>query len=362
MTESTAATPSEGRSKKPLFIAIGVVIGVVVLVVLARLLATAVAGDQALNVEPGIAVAVEIQAGSSAREIATAMEQAGVVRAGELRGVVEEQGVASQLQAGTYFLETLMTPEAVVERLLTGPDTPTGSGIIVYEGHDVRRILAGLAAETGYPVEAFEEALTSGEVTSPLLPTDLPEGVDELTRWEGLFFPARYEIPEGATPAQILTVLADETVRRVDTVDWSRLEELAITRYEALIVASLIQREAGVDADRPLIASVIYNRLEAGMPLQIDATVVYALGESPGRVLAEHLEIDSPWNTYRVKGLPPTPIGTAQMESIQAAAAPAETDYLFYVLVSPDGRHGFSTTYEEHQEKIAQAKKDGVLP
>lgn len=362
MTESTAATPTEGRSKKPLFIAIGVVIGVVVLVVLARLLATAVAGDQALNVEPGIAVAVEIQAGSSAREIATAMEQAGVVRAGELRGVVEEQGVASQLQAGTYFLETLMTPEAVVERLLTGPDTPTGSGIIVYEGHDVRRILAGLAAETGYPVEAFEEALTSGEVTSPLLPTDLPEGVDELTRWEGLFFPARYEIPEGATPAQILTVLADETVRRVDTVDWSRLEELAITRYEALIVASLIQREAGVDADRPLIASVIYNRLEAGMPLQIDATVVYALGESPGRVLAEHLEIDSPWNTYRVKGLPPTPIGTAQMESIQAAAAPAETDYLFYVLVSPDGRHGFSTTYEEHQEKIAQAKKDGVLP
>lgn len=362
MTESTAATPSEGRSKKPLFIAIGVVIGVVVLVVLARLLATAVAGDQALNVEPGIAVAVEIQAGSSAREIATAMEQAGVVRAGELRGVVEEQGVASQLQAGTYFLETLMTPEAVVERLLTGPDTPTGSGIIVYEGHDVRRILAGLAAETGYPVEAFEEALTSGEVTSPLLPTDLPEGVDELTRWEGLFFPARYEMPEGATPAQILTVLADETVRRVDTVDWSRLEELAITRYEALIVASLIQREAGVDADRPLIASVIYNRLEAGMPLQIDATVVYALGESPGRVLAEHLEIDSPWNTYRVKGLPPTPIGTAQMESIQAAAAPAETDYLFYVLVSPDGRHGFSTTYEEHQEKIAQAKKDGVLP
>ncbi len=362
MTESTAATPTRGRSKKPLSIAVGVVIGVVVLVVLARLLATAVAGDQALNVEPGIAVAVEIQAGSSAREIATAMEQAGVVRAGELHGVVEKQGVASQLQAGTYFLETLMTPEAVVERLLTGPDTPTGSGVIVYEGHDVRRILAGLSAETGYPVEAFEEALTSGEVTSPLLPTELPDGVDELTRWEGLLFPARYEMAEGATPAEILAVLADETVRRVDTVDWSRLEELGITRYDALIVASLIQREAGVDADRPLIASVIYNRLEAGMPLQIDATVVYALGESPGRVLAEHLEIDSPWNTYRVKGLPPTPIGTAQMESIQAAAAPAETAYLFYVLVSPDGRHGFSTTYEEHKKKIAQAKKDGVLP
>lgn len=362
MTEPATTKPTEGRSRKPLFIAVGVVVAIVVLVVGARLLATAVAGGQALDVEPGIAVTVEIQAGSSAREIAGSMEEAGVVRAGELRAVIAQQGVASQLLAGTYYLETLMTPEAVTERLLTGPDTPTGSGIIVYEGHDVRRILAGLAAETGYPVEAFEEALAGGAVTSPLLPTELPEGVDEITRWEGLLFPARYEMPEGATPAEILTVLADETVRRVNTVDWSRLEELGITRYEALIVASLIQREAGVESDRPLIASVIYNRLADDIPLQIDATVVYALGESPGRVLNEHLKIDSPWNTYRIKGLPPTPIGTAQMESIQAAAAPAETDYYFYVLVSPDGRHGFSVTYEEHQEKIAQAKKDGVLP
>ena len=315
MTESAAATPTERRWKKPLFIAAGAVAAVVVLVLAARFLASAVAGDQALYVEPGIAVSVEVTAGSSARDIATAMEQAGVVKAGDLRALVDEQGVASQLQAGTYHLETLMAPEAVVERLLTGPDTPTGSGVIVYEGHDIRRI-----------------------------------------------FPARYELREGATPTEILTVLADEMVRRVNTVDWSRLDELGVTRYEALIVASLIQREAGVNEDRPLIASVIYNRLDEGMPLQIDATVVYALGESPGRVLAEHLKIDSPWNTYRVKGLPPTPIGTAQIESIEAAAAPAETDYFFYVLVSPDGRHGFSKTYEEHKEKIAQAKKDGVLP
>ncbi|MEA3501436.1 MAG: endolytic transglycosylase MltG, partial [Actinomycetota bacterium] len=202
MTESEATTSTEGRSKRPLFVAVGVVVAIIALVLVARFLAAAVAGDQALDVEPGIAVVVEIQAGSSAREIAGAMEQAGVVRAGELRAVIAEQGVASQLQAGTYFLETLMTPEAVAERLLTGPDTPTGSGIIVYEGHDVRRILAGLAAETGYPVADFEEALTSGAVTSPLLPADLPEGVDELTRWEGLLFPARYEMPEDATPAE----------------------------------------------------------------------------------------------------------------------------------------------------------------
>ncbi len=339
-----------------------VVVSVVVLVVGVRLLAGFVSGDQALDIEPGLPVTVEVLAGSSASDIAIAMEQAGVVRGRDLQEVVSEQGVASQLQAGTYHLETLMAPEVVVQRLISGPDEGTGSSVIVYEGHDVRRVLDGLAEQTGIPVAEFEQALTSGVVTSSLLPAEIPEGADELVRWEGLLYPARYEMPEGATAAEILASVAAETERRIAAVDWSRLEALGVSQYEALIVASLIQREAGVEEDRPLIASVIYNRLEQGMPLQIDATVVYALGASPGRVLAEHLEIDSPWNTYKIKGLPPTPIGTSQFESIAAAADPAESDYLFYVLVATDGRHGFSVTYEEHQEKIAKAKADGVLP
>jgi UPF0755 protein len=347
---------------KPLFVVAVAVVAVILLVLAARFLAAAVAGGPSLNVEPGLPVTVEVSAGSSAGDIAAAMEEAGVVLARDLQSAVAELGVASQLQAGTYYLETVMAPEFVLQRLLTGPDEGTGSSIIVYEGDDIRRILDGLAEQTGYPVADFEAALTSGVVTSSLAPVELPAGVDELTRWEGLLYPARYEMPEGSTPAEMLAVMAAETERRVATVDWSRLRELGVTRYEALIVASLIQREAGTDDDRPLIASVIYNRLSQGIPLQIDATVVYALGESPGRVLAEHLEIDSPWNTYRIDGLPPTPIGTSQIESIAAAADPMDSEYLFYVLVSPDGSHGFSRTYEEHQEKIAQAKADGVLP
>jgi UPF0755 protein len=347
---------------KPLVIVGGALVAVVVLFFGAQWLAGAVAGGPTLNVDPGLPVTVEVSAGSSAAEIATAMQAAGVVLSRDLQAVVAEQGVASQLQAGTYHLETVMAPESVVQRLLTGPDEGTGSSIIVYEGHDIRRTLEGLAEQTDYPVGDFEAALTGGAVTSSLLPVEAPEGVDELARWEGLLYPARYEMPEGSTPVEMLVVMAAETERRVAGVDWSRLTELGISQHEALIVASLIQREAGTEEDRPLIASVIYNRLEQGIPLQIDATVVYALGESPGRVLAEHLEIESPWNTYRIEGLPPTPIGTSQIESILAAANPADTNYLFYVLVSPDGAHGFSVTYEEHQEKIAQAKADGVLP
>lgn len=362
MTQPIPSTGDDPRRPNPWLIAGGVLVAIVLVVVGVRALAGMVAGDGALDVEPGVPVTVEVRAGSSASDIAIAMEQAGVVRSQDLQDAVAQQGVASQLQAGTYYLETLMVPEAVLARLISGPDEGTGSSIIVYEGHDIRRVLDGLAEQTGYPVGAFEEALIGGAVTSSLLPAEIPDGADELVRWEGLLYPARYEMPEGATPVEMLVSMAAETERRVTTVDWSRLDDLGITQYEALIVASLIQREAGVEEDRPLIASVIYNRLEQGMPLQIDATVVYALGASPGRVMAEHLETESPWNTYKIDGLPPTPIGTAQFESIVAAADPADSDYLFYVLVATDGRHGFSVTYEEHQEKIAKAKADGVLP
>lgn len=362
MTDPTNSTTAEKRLRYRVMIAGGLIAVIVLLGIGAQLLASAVSGEWAVDIEPGVAVTVEVDGGSSAGRIAAAMEDAGVVKASDLQEVISERGVSSQLRAGTYHLETLMSPESVVERLLAGPDEATGQSVIVYEGHDIRRILEGLAEQTGIPVAEFEAALTSGVVTSSFLPTELPDGVDEVTRWEGLLYPARYEVADGANAAAILAAMAVEMERRFAAVDRSRLSSLGVSPYEALVVASLIQREAGTEEDRPLIASVIYNRLEQGIPLQIDATVVYALGESPGRVLAEHLEIESPWNTYRISGLPPTPIGTAQIESITAAADPSDTEYLYYVLVSADGDHGFSTTYEEHKEKIAQAKNDGVLP
>jgi UPF0755 protein len=151
-------------------------------------------------------------------------------------------------------------------------------------------------------------------------------------------------------------------MRRFEDVDWSRIGDLGISRYEALIVGSLIEREAGTDADRPTISSVIHNRLDQGTRLQIDATVIYALGFNPGRVLAEHLKVESPYNTYRVDGLPPTPIGTVSTVSLEAAVNPVKTDYVFYVLGSKDGSHVFAVTYEEHQANVEAAKAAGILP
>ncbi len=146
-------------------------------------------------------------------------------------------------------------------------------------------------------------------------------------------------------------------------MDWSRLDELGITRYEAIIVASLIEMEAKLDEDRPLIASVIYNRLREGRALQIDATVQYALPEErKPRLFEADLAVVSPYNTYLNVGLPPTPIATTSLASLQAAADPADTGFFFYVLADTEGKHAFAETFEEFQALVQQSIDAGVLP
>ena len=133
--------------------------------------------------------------------------------------------------------------------------------------------------------------------------------------------------------------------------------------YDIVKVASLIESEAKVPQDRPLIASVIYNRLRANMPLQIDSTVIYARGDPDKRTLStKDLEnVKSPYNTYLHTGLPPTPIGSVSDASLQAAMHPAQTDYLYYVLAGKDGHHAFSSTFEQQQQNIAAAQRAGLL-
>jgi UPF0755 protein len=240
-----------------------------------------------------------------------------------------------------------------------GGDVTSGAAFTVIEGWTIDRIIDELADRTTYSRAEFRKALRDGTVTSPLLPDDVS---DPIVRWEGLLYPATYPMTPDNTPAQILQVMADEMTRRFEAVDWSSIGELEISRYEALVIGSLIEWEAGTESDRPIISSVIHNRLAEPMRLQIDATVIYALGYNPGRVLTEHLKIDSPYNTYSVDGLPPTPIGTVSTPSLQAAINPVQSDYLFYVLGHDDGSHAFAATYAEHQSNVEAAKAAGVLP
>jgi UPF0755 protein len=229
--------------------------------------------------------------------------------------------------------------------------------VTVIEGLRVGEILTRLSESSGIPYSEFEDALLSGEVSTSL--REIPEGAG-LTHWEGLLFPDTYEFARSAEPTDILQRLSSTMEQRVDSIDWAAAEAAGITPYEGLIIASLIESEAQLDEERPLVSSVIHNRLAQEMKLDIDATVLYALGT---RDPAEFdREVDSPFNTYLVNGLPPTPISSPGRASLEAAAAPESTDYLYYVLSDLEGHHAFAPTLEEHNANVEQARADGVLP
>jgi UPF0755 protein len=154
--------------------------------------------------------------------------------------------------------------------------------------------------------------------------------------------------------------MASTMEQRVNSIDWSTWEAKGYTPYEGIVVASLIETEVRVDDERPIVSSVINNRLDQGMALDIDATVLYALNtDDPAEF---DREVDSPYNTYLYPGLPPTPIAAPGRASLEAAAAPETTEFFFYVLTDEEGRHAFATTLEEHNANVADSRERGILP
>lgn len=302
----------------------------------------------------GVPVEVVIPPGSSARSIGSILADAGVVDSGrEFELAARRDGVAESLAAGRYELQTGLGVDAALASILAGPEFETFD-LLVREGLRIEEVLATIAEQTPYDAAVLEADLTSGRVTSELMPAGRGS---EVTDWEGLLFPALYDFDLDASSATILQRLASEMVQRI-----SGLQLDGYTPYEAVVMASIIEAETRVDADRPLVASVINNRLDQGIALQIDATILYAMGERGIGLTLNDLEIDSPYNTYRNPGLPPTPIGVPGQASLDAVANPAETDFLYYVLTSADGSHSFTADYNEFLRWKDEAKAEGLFP
>jgi UPF0755 protein len=344
--------------------------GVVLLVVIlggaffgARLLADWVGGLGGVSdvtappgLEPGLPVSVDIPPGSAARQIGVILAEAGVVdSAAQFELAARTTETAERLQAGRYDLETGMLNDTVIDVLLAGPIIETFR-IIVREGLWISEVLDEIARQTEYATADLQQALI--DVQSSLLQGPASDPVS----WEGLLFPDTYEFPLDAGPRDILQRLADTMQQRVEAIDWSELESRGLSVYEGLIIASLVEAEAGVDGDRPLIASVVVNRLEVPMVLGIDATVIYALGERGKSLTQSDLDVDSPYNTRKFAGLPPTPIGGPGRTSLEAAASPAATEFLYYVLTSATGEHSFTASYDEFLAFKEQALNDGLIP
>ncbi|MGH2726110.1 MAG: endolytic transglycosylase MltG, partial [Actinomycetota bacterium] len=168
---------------------------------------------------------------------------------------------------------------------------------------------------------------------------------------EGFLFPKTYDLLKGVTTPEVVDKLLEQFEKETKTLEWNNAAKLGVTPYQVLIIASMIEREAQVSQDRARIARVIYNRIAKPMRLQIDATVQYGIyletGSYKQPLLVEDYQFSSPYNTYLIDGLPPAPIASPGLASIDAALNPEPGKWLYYVLINDKGEHGFAETYEE---------------
>ncbi|MGE7931187.1 endolytic transglycosylase MltG [Viridibacillus arvi] len=303
-------------------------------------------------------VKVEVPIGSTLDSIATTLEKKNVIKDAKVFKYYTKFKNESEFQAGSYKLTKSMTIDEIIQSLKTGKvyRQPAFS-LIIPEGLTLDQIGNRVAKGTQYSSDEFMKLVTSKSFVKkmkakyPELITKKVNNKNIRYALEGYLYPATYAFFE-EEPS--LEEIVDQMIAQTNTVvtQYSeQLKEKGMSVHEFLTFASLLEREATAKTDRETIASVFNNRLEAGMPLQTDPTVLYALGEHKNRVLYKDLEVDHPYNTYKVKGLPPGPIANAGKESLDAAISPAETPYLYF-LADKNGINHFAEKYEEHLKNV----------
>jgi UPF0755 protein len=301
---------------------------------------------------PGPAVAVSIPAGSSSGRIASILGHAGVIHSPTVfRFYVNIKG-AGPLLAGSYHLPKNSKYDDVISALEKGPPLVV-QRFTIPEGFTLAEIAARVGSLPGRSAARFLTAATNGSVHSRFQ----PPGSNDL---EGLLFPATYDVRPDEDEVSILQGMVDAFDQKASSVGIDQAATaLGMTPYQVVTVGSLVEREAKLDEDRGPIASVIYNRIRNGMPIQVDAALLY--GEHLTDPHQLDLNADNPYNTYKYKGLPPTPVASPGLPSLRAAAAPPNTPYLYYVLIDPSGKHGFAATASEFAKLQAEARAKGLL-
>jgi len=303
----------------------------------------------------GRKVTVVVPQGATLNSIASQLEAKGVVkhaRAFVIRA--ESDGYATKFMPGTYTFHQNEPYEGLVAQLARGVMPPTVK-VSIPEGTTLKQAGGLVAAKVGTITAADYVAVARDDP-----PPFRLRGYKPGTTLEGLLFPATYEvIPKVKARTFVDKQLAAFT-HNFAQVDMARALKANLTPYDVVIIASMIDREAMVPAERPMVAAVIWNRLRIDMLLQIDATIQYALGKTKPVLTYDDLKIDSPYNTYKHPGLPPTPISNPGLAALQAAAAPANVDYLYYVARNDGtGRHYFSKDYAQFLVDQKKATANG---
>lgn len=311
--------------------------------VLALSLAAACGGSSG-----GPGVRVVIPAGSNFSTAVDSLSRAGVIGSPRLfKLYASARNRDRSLKAGTYAFERDASWNDVLDALTRGKGLV--HNVTIPEGFALASIAKVLGRAIAVPPESVLAAAGDSALRRRL---DVPT-----PSLEGYLFPDTYAFAEGTSPREAVGVL----VARFEQVwkpEWdARLQALAMSRHDVMTLASIIEKEARLPEERPVISAVYHNRLRIGMPLQADPTVQYALGRHVDRVLYRDLEVDSRYNTYKYKGLPPGPIASPGAASIEAALFPANVPYLYFV-AHPDGHHEFRRTFSEHTAARAQIRRD----
>ena len=328
--------------------------GAVLVVLLA--LAFVWANGQINPGKAGRVVGVDIPSSSSTSRIGSILAHAGVIHDAFLFTVYVKVTGGGPLLPGKYDLRKNSSYGSAIKALQAGPKILVDK-LVIPEGFTVRQMAdaVGSLPGLGLSSERFLQAATDGTVRSPYEAT----GVNNL---EGLLFPATYDVRQGETESDILGQMISSFDDHADGLGLNQAAAtLGLTTYQLVTVASIVEREAKHDADRGNVASVIYNRLRVGMPLGADSTQTYYLRTSQpdSNPTASQLNAPSPYNTRLNKGLPPTPISSPGLPSLQAAISPPSTNYLYFVEVNPDGQLGFASTtagFDQLQQQCRAAK------
>jgi len=299
------------------------------------------------------ATRVSVPAGADVDRIGEILAERGVISSGRAFSLnATFTGRRGGLRPGRYTLPRDMPNGAAIEALTQGPKVKVIKtySLSIPEGRSIDETAKRL--EDTSIGDGYAPATRSSRARRQARELGLPRGTDTL---EGYLFPATYTLPEGTTASELVSRQLQGFADNTAEVSYARARRRDLSRYEVLIIASMIEREAQLDRERRLISAVIHNRLEQGIPLGIDATIRYATDNWTRPIRQSELEADGPYNSRLRRGLPPTPIGNPGLASIRAAANPADSEFLYYV-VKPGskGAHAFSKTDAEFQQDVAR--------
>lgn len=330
-----------------------IIVGAVVAALVILIVGLFILGNMGKPLDPdnNEMVTITIESGSGTSVIAQILEDNGIIdNPTQFKLWSRLKGYDNQYKAGNYKFSPSMSFKEIAAILIGGKVNTIS--FTIPEGYNIYQVADALSAQGLIDKDTFIDLLENGDFQSQY--EFLKDAQNNKNRLEGYLFPNTYFVAEGASEEEFIKVMLNQFDVEITDAHYKKAKELDLSMNEVIIIASIIERECKLAEEAPLVASVIYNRLDIGMALQMCSTVQYVLGETKEVLSYADTQIQSPYNTYINAGLPPGPICSPGLVAIEAALNPANTDYIYFVLSEKlDGSSNFSTNYSDFQKDSA---------